>query len=99
MGAAHCEMLLSQKETSLVAVADVGQEADRAAGERYGATYFTDYKELIRNSGVEAVIIVTPHYFHPPIAEYAARHGIHVLSEKPIAVTVKAADHMVRVCR
>ena len=99
MGGAHCEMLRTLKETSLVAVADVREEAAREAGQKYGAAYFTDYKELIHTSGAEAIIIVTPHYFHPPIAQYAAQQGVHVLSEKPIAVSVKAADKMVRSCR
>ena len=99
MGASHCDVLHEMPETELTAVADVNESAAREAGEKYGAQSFTDYEELIRTSGVEAIVIVTPHYFHPPIAEYAARHGVHVLSEKPIAVSVKAADEMVCSCR
>jgi predicted dehydrogenase len=41
------------------------------------------------------VIIATPHYFHPPIAVDAFARGLHVLSEKPLAVTVSAADSMI----
>src|SRR5690606_16571257 len=49
--------------------------------------------------GVEAIVIATPHYFHPPIAEFAASKGVHVLSEKPIAVSVKAGAQMVQTCK
>jgi predicted dehydrogenase len=45
---------------------------------------------------VDAIIIATPHYFHPPIAADAMRKGIHVISEKPIAVTVSGADSMIQ---
>jgi predicted dehydrogenase len=45
------------------------------------------------------VIIATPHYFHPPIGIDAMKKGIHVLSEKPVAVTVSAADEMNRVAQ
>ena len=44
---------------------------------------------------MDAVIIATPHYFHPPIALDAFARGVHVLSEKPLAVTVGAADSMI----
>ena len=44
--------------------------------------------------GADAILIATPHYFHPPIAIDAFRAGLHVLSEKPISVTVKEADRM-----
>jgi predicted dehydrogenase len=54
---------------------------------------------MLCEAGLDAVIIATPHYFHPPIAEFAAKQGVHVLSEKPIAVSVAAADRMVNACR
>ena len=44
---------------------------------------------------VDAVTIATPHYFHPPIAIEAFSKGIHVQSEKPLAVTVSSADAMI----
>lgn len=98
MGGTHCNAVSELAETELVAVADVNENTAREVGEKYGAKYFTSYEELIEQGGVEAVAIVTPHFFHPPIAEYAARHGVHVLSEKPIAVTTKAALGMVNSC-
>lgn len=99
MGASHCKNFHGLEETTLVAVADVNEQTAKDVSEKYDAQPFTDYKKLIRSGDVEAIMIVTPHYFHPPIAEYAARHGVHVLSEKPIAVSVKAADKMVNACR
>ena len=99
MGGHHAATLPKLEETTLVAVSDVNAEtAQKVAGET-GATAYPDYKELIRKGGIEAVLIATPHFFHPPIAEYAARHGVHVLSEKPIAVSVSAADKMVKTCQ
>jgi predicted dehydrogenase len=98
MGGAHCKALIELEEANLVAVADVNEETARRGGEEYGAKPFTDYKQLIDEGGVDAVAIVTPHFFHPPIAEYAASRGKHVLSEKPIAVTTSAAHKMVDAC-
>ncbi|HEV2472651.1 MAG TPA: Gfo/Idh/MocA family oxidoreductase, partial [Chthonomonadales bacterium] len=50
---------------------------------------------LLDSNLVDAIIIATPHYFHPPIAIDAFSRGLHVLSEKPIAVTVSAGDAMI----
>lgn len=98
MGGAHCSVVSELKEASLVAVADVNADTARSVGEKYGAQHFTDYKALIDEGGIEAVVIATPHFFHPPVAKYAAEKGVHVLSEKPLAVTVKAAQEMVEAC-
>ena len=64
-------------------------------GEQFSVPYMTDYHELIDLDDVDAVVVATPHYFHPEIAIYAIEQGKPVISEKPIAVTVSGADAMV----
>ena len=44
---------------------------------------------------LDAVVVATPHYYHPPIAVDAFEEGLHVLSEKPIGVRVGYAEKMV----
>jgi predicted dehydrogenase len=88
MGGSHAKNIGQQEGCEVVAVADVNEETARRVGDEIGARPFTDYKKMLRDGGVDAVMIATPHYFHPPIAEYAAKRGIHVLTEKPIAVSV-----------
>jgi len=51
---------------------------------------------LMDSGLVDAVLIATPHYDHPPIAIDAFKRGLHVLSEKPIGVSVKEASRMIR---
>jgi predicted dehydrogenase len=99
MGGGHARSIPGLEECELAAVTDVNEEtAQRVAGET-GARAFTDYKQMLRKAELDAVLIATPHYFHPPVAEFAAKQGVHVLSEKPIAVSVAAADKMVNACR
>jgi predicted dehydrogenase len=50
---------------------------------------FTTYQALLDSKLVDAVIIATPHLMHPEIAIAAFDRGIHVLSEKPLAVGIK----------
>ena len=95
MGSGHCSMIPKIPETQLAAICDVNSETLTAAGARYGVPTFSTHIELLDSGLVDAVVIATPHYFHPDIAEDAFSRGIHVLSEKPLAVTVSAADRMI----
>lgn len=95
MGSAHCRMIQDIPEVELTAVCDIDPEVCKSISEKYGVPGFTNHKELLDSGLVDMVIIATPHYFHPPIAIDAFQRGIHVMSEKPISVTVSEADAMI----
>jgi len=99
MGGGHARSMHQIEEVTLAAVADVNPETAAKVAEETGAKAFDSYEEMIKKGGLEAVLIATPHYFHPPMAEFAAKHGVHVLSEKPVAVSVAAADKMIKTCK
>ena len=89
MGGTHAKKLLKNfdKNATLVAVSDV--EAKRKAWAEAtlkGVKFYDDYKELLADPAVDAVIVATPHYLHPVIAIEALRAGKHVLTEKPAGV-------------
>jgi len=100
MGGGHARQITAAKspQFSLTAVADINGGAAKALAERYGIASFDDGYELIDSGLADAVIIATPHYLHPPLAIAAARRGLHVLTEKPVAVSVGPAREMVRQC-
>jgi predicted dehydrogenase len=95
MGSHHVKDIHRLSNTELVAVCDIDRErADRFAHE-YGVPAFYDHCEMLEIVELDAVLIATPHYDHPQIAMNAFARGIHVLTEKPIAVHVKAAKEMI----
>src|SRR5579862_7145908 len=96
MGSGHCGGMHQVEEAQLTAVCDVNPATLEAVRTKFDVPGFDRADALLDSGLVDAVIIATPHYFHPPIAEAAFRRGIHVLSEKPISVTVSAADAMIR---
>ena len=96
MGSGHLRSIPDIEEVELTAVCDADPQVCERVSAENGVPGFADYRELVDSGLVEAVIVATPHYFHPPISIYAMRQGVHVLSEKPVAVTVKAADGMNR---
>jgi predicted dehydrogenase len=68
-------------------------EASRASGI---TRTWTDPLALVRESGVDAVIVATPNSSHYPITMAAIAAGMHVLCEKPIAMTLAEALEMAR---
>ncbi len=99
MGAAHAAYLSQMPETQLLAVADVEEERVRRVAAETGAAPYSDYRELLQHRGLEAIVVATPHPFHAVMVRDAARRGLHVLCEKPLAVSVAQADSMIATCR
>ncbi len=95
MGSGHCNMIPNIPETELTAVCDTNAETLQNITAKHGVPGFVTHTELLGSGLVDAVIIATPHYYHPPIALDAFARGIHVMSEKPLAVTVSGADAMI----
>lgn len=58
---------------------------------------YTDYKEMLEKGNIDAVIILTGHDNHHSIAIDAMRAGKHVSVEKPMAISVRAAQRMCEV--
>lgn len=83
----------------LVAAADP-REAPRAAFARdFGARAYRDIGEMCRDAEVEVVYVATPHQFHAEHARIAARHGKHVVLEKPMGLTLADCDAILEAVR
>ena len=95
MGNGHARNMPFIPEVELTAVCDIAQGALNKAMEAYSVPGFDKHEDLLNSGLVDAVIVATPHYLHPPIAVAAMNKGIHVISEKPIAVTVAGAEWMI----
>jgi predicted dehydrogenase len=55
---------------------------------------YLQFDELIASGKADALLIATPHYFHPPMAIAAFQAGLHVLTEKPAGVRVSDVTRM-----
>lgn len=58
--------------------------------------YFKGYKEMLDSGLIDAVIIATPHFYHPEVALYAFKRSIHVVCEKPAGSYTKQVKEMNR---
>lgn len=83
-------------DVELTAVADVNPERLKLARETFGESLkvFESAEELIHSGTCEAVLIATPHYYHPSMAVAAMENGLHVLVEKPAGVYTRQVERM-----
>ena len=98
MGNSHAGYL-SRGEVAgaeLCAVADADPARLEGVQERYGAGVqaFEGADALFAADCVDAVIVATPHYFHPPLVIQAFENGMHAMSEKPAGVYTKQVLEM-----
>ena len=102
IGSAHASNIYGGKAEGLVlcALCDNSKERANELRTQYpDIPIYENADELIESADVDAVIISTPHYAHPELAIKAFRRGLHVLSEKPIAVYCKAAEEMIEAAK
>jgi predicted dehydrogenase len=94
----HLEGYREVEEIAVVAGADLVTERAREIGERYGFAPYTDYLEMMDRERLDIVAVLSTVNSHREIVEAAADRNIHVLCEKPLAVTTEDADHMIAHC-
>ncbi|MCU0388153.1 MAG: Gfo/Idh/MocA family oxidoreductase [Chitinophagaceae bacterium] len=90
MGVEDAKTALLHDGVVITAVCDLYKGRIEAAQKRWGGNLFatTDYKELLKRSDVDAVIIGTPDHWHMPITVDALLSGKHVYVEKPMVHSV-----------
>ena len=77
----------------VVALADVSEEAmgQRAAQLGRDVKRFTDYRALLADAEIDAVDIALPHHLHRDAIVDAAQAGKHLMTEKPLCLTMEEA--------
>lgn len=95
----HADALARIPDARLVAV--VGRNAERASdlAATAGARVDPNLEATLERGGVDAVIVCTPHPVHAEGAIEAARGGLHVVVEKPMALDAADCDAMIAAAR
>lgn len=94
----HMPSLKKMEEVELVAFCDIVVERAEKAKEEFGtegARVYEDYKELLKDTTIDAVHVLTPNRSHSFITVDALNSGKHVMCEKPMAKTYVEAKEMV----
>src|SRR5262245_44480925 len=99
IGRLRARSVLENPDTSLVGVADADVASARQAVTASGVRACQDYRELLSDTGVEAVVISTPVHLHEEMALAAFAAGKHVLCEKPLSNSVESCRRMLAAAR
>ncbi|MGH2618154.1 MAG: Gfo/Idh/MocA family protein, partial [Thermomicrobiales bacterium] len=97
-GRQHADAARRSGEAEVVAIADPALAATQAADE-LGVRCWPEYDAMLDAVDLDAVVVSLPHAALPAAALAAARHGRHILLEKPMAATSTDARDVVRACR
>lgn len=99
MGQSHLAMIKDIPNIKFTAACDSFEANLHKVRDTYNVKAFTTPEQLLDSGEVDAILIATPHYFHVPITVQAIERGIHVLCEKPLAVTAADAQKAIDASR
>lgn len=92
----HIAALKLTKGASLGAVCDTDKNKAEELGKANNVPWFQSHKEMIKETDIDVVSVLTPSGTHAEIAVDALNSGKHVAVEKPLSLTLEDADKMIR---
>ena len=99
IGKQHARALAAMEGVKLAAVADLRQDVAAQVAQQYGCKASGDGAGLLESEDLDFVCICTNPLSHLPLTEAAARRGVHVFCEKPMAPSLEHCDGMIEACR
>jgi predicted dehydrogenase len=90
-GELFAQSLAPMAEATLVAVCDLIEDRAVSLATRFGARAFSDYRAMLNDADLDALVVATPDFAHRDVAVAGARRGLHLLIEKPLATTLEDA--------
>ena len=94
--------IVNYSKAKVAALCDI--EMDRARGAKKtfkleDAEVLSDWRKMVTRKDIDAIFVNTPNYLHEEMAVGALENGKHVLVEKPLTISVAAADNMVKAAK
>jgi predicted dehydrogenase len=88
------------ESSELVAIVSSDEEKREELGRKYGVRVgsYDELESILQSEKVDAAYITVPNTLHREYTERAARVGVHVLCEKPMATTEEDCEAMIRAC-
>jgi len=94
----HFDAIREEKRFELVAVCDIIEDRARKAGEEQNVPYFLELTEMLDSVKMDILSICTPSGVHSRHGVLAAKHKVHILTEKPMATRLNDADDLIQAC-
>ncbi|HYF39633.1 MAG TPA: Gfo/Idh/MocA family oxidoreductase [Gemmatimonadales bacterium] len=95
---AHLPVLKKMRTVEVKAICDTDLPKARALADRFGVTdAFDDIEDLLRYESLDAVVISSPTHLHESHIQAALSANLHVLVEKPLAMSASSAQKILRI--
>ena len=95
MGNTHAQCYKLMPNAKLAAIASVDEASGAALAAETGAAHYRDFNRMTKKEKLDMVDICVPTNMHADFMVRAARRGLNILVEKPIALTLRQADRAI----
>ncbi len=92
IGRRHAEIII--KNYRLAAVCDILQDRAAHFGAEFNCRHYSDFEQMLKKEKADVLVVCTPNYLHAVHSIAGMGAGLHVLCEKPMAISVEDALSM-----
>ncbi len=98
MGMSRAGMIAETEGAELAAVSDLVEDRRKNAVEKFGCEAYEDYGEMLDKADIDVVMAMTPSGLHAQIGIDSAKRGKHVITTKPMDISVESSDRLIKSC-
>lgn len=98
MGRIHAASYAGMPDVELAGVCDVDFSLAQEVSEQLGTQAFRSLEEMLQSIDIDVVSITVPSFLHKELVLQAAEAGVHVICEKPVALSLSDAEEMMKGC-
>lgn len=97
MQRAHLPRLKADGGVEIIGVADTDESQAESVMKAWGSemAFYEDYRQLVRNEALDAMLISSPHALHYEHARLSLQKGLHVLIEKPLTIASRQTKSLI----
>src|SRR5215469_8923222 len=99
IGSTHADAIASIPDATLIAISDVEPERTKSLAARHDCAAEPDLDALLARDDVDVVSVCVPSGLHAEVGIRAAAAGKHLVVEKPLDVSLEAADRLISAAR
>ena len=92
----HAEHIKNIVGANLIAVCDIEESKAKDLGNKFDAIIFYSVNDLLKNSAIDIVSICSPNGLHAEHSIQSLNAGLHVLCEKPMAISTYDCGEMIK---
>ncbi len=95
ISSSHFEALKKRLDKiEVVAICDPTEEKAKKAASLFNSKHYTDIEQMLTSCDLDIAAVATPNAMHPDHSILCAEHGVDVLCEKPLAISLKKANEL-----